>query len=76
MVSWDVVRDSTRRRRLGTSGLTFGGTLFGYEPMTAGGLMSPEFVAMYSQATQTEALDRVRRAAVPRDALAWVSHHR
>jgi Mg/Co/Ni transporter MgtE len=27
-------------------------TLLGYESMTAGGLMSPEFVAMYSQATQ------------------------
>ena len=47
-------------------------TLLGYESMTAGGLISPEFVAMYSQATQAEALDRVRRAAVPSDALAWV----
>ena len=40
--------------------------------MTAGGLMSPEFVAIYSQATQAEALDRVRRAAAPSDALAWI----
>jgi CBS domain-containing protein len=47
-------------------------TLLGYEPMTAGGLMSPEFVAVYTQATQAEALDRVRRAAAPTDALAWV----
>jgi CBS domain-containing protein len=46
--------------------------LLGYEPLTAGGLMSPEFVAVYSQATQEEALDRVRRAVSPSDALAWV----
>ena len=46
--------------------------LLGYEPLTAGGLMSPEFVAVYSQATQAEALDRVRRAATPSDALQWL----
>jgi CBS domain-containing protein len=46
--------------------------LLGYEPLTAGGLMSPEFVAVYAQATQEEALDRVRRAAAPSDALAWI----
>lgn len=46
--------------------------LLGYEPLTAGGLMSPEFVAVYTQATQHEALDRVRRAAAPSDALAWI----
>ena len=40
-------------------------TLLGYEPMTAGGLMSPEFVALYSQATQEEALDRVRKLRSP-----------
>jgi CBS domain-containing protein len=47
-------------------------TLLGYEPLTAGGLMSPELVAVYAQATQAEALDRVRRATVPTDALAWI----
>jgi CBS domain-containing protein len=47
-------------------------TLLGYEPLTAGGLMSPEFIAVYTQATQAEALDRVRRAAAPSDALAWI----
>ena len=46
--------------------------LLGYEPLTAGGLMSPELVAVYTQATQQEALDRVRRAASPSDALAWI----
>ncbi len=47
-------------------------TLLGYDPLTAGGLMSPEFVAVYTQATQAEALDRVRRAAAPSGALAWI----
>ena len=54
--------------------------LLGYEPLTAGGLMSPDFVVVYSQASQQEALDRVRRAASPSDALAWIfainTHHR
>ena len=54
--------------------------LLGYEPLTAGGLMSPEFVAIYTQATQQEALDRVRRATSPSDALGWIfainTHHR
>jgi CBS domain-containing protein len=54
--------------------------LLGYEPLAAGGLMSPEFVAVYTQATQQEALDRVRRATSPSDALGWVfainTHHR
>ena len=47
-------------------------TLLGYDPLTAGGLMSPDFVAVYTQATQEEALDRVRRAVAPSDALAWI----
>ena len=46
--------------------------LLGFEPLTAGGLMSPEFVAVYTQCSQQEALDRVRRAASPSDALAWI----
>ncbi len=47
-------------------------TLLGYEPLTAGGLMSPDFVAVYTQATQQEALDRVRRDSAPSDALTWI----
>ena len=47
-------------------------TLLGYEPMTAGGLMSPELVAVYTQATQAEALDRIRRAVAPSESLAWL----
>ena len=34
--------------------------LLGYDPATAGGLMSPDFVCVYAQATQAEALERVR----------------
>jgi len=47
-------------------------TLLGYDPATAGGLMSPDFVCLYSQATQSEALQRVRRSRVSADALAWI----
>ena len=33
--------------------------LLGYDPATAGGLMSPEFVCLYTQATREEALERI-----------------
>jgi CBS domain-containing protein len=46
--------------------------LLGYDPATAGGLMSPEFVCVFSQATQAEVLDRVRRTKTSAEALAWV----
>jgi CBS domain-containing protein len=46
--------------------------LLGYDPATAGGLMSPEFVCVYSQATQAEALERVRTSRVSAEALAWI----
>jgi CBS domain-containing protein len=47
-------------------------TLLGYDPTTAGGLMSPELVAVDQHATASEALDRVRRSVAPSDALAWI----
>lgn len=47
-------------------------TLLGYDPLTAGGLMSPDFVAVYTQATQEEVLDRIRRSVAASDALAWI----
>jgi CBS domain-containing protein len=47
-------------------------TLLGYDPATAGGLMSPEFVCLYADATREEALERVGRSALPADSLTWV----
>ena len=34
--------------------------------------MSPDFVCVYAQATQAEALDRVRGSHMPADVLAWI----
>ena len=47
-------------------------TLLGYDPATAGGLMSPEFVCLYAEATREEALDRVRHSKVHADGASWV----
>jgi CBS domain-containing protein len=47
-------------------------TLLGYDPATAGGLMIPDFVCVYADATREEALERVGRSALPADALTWV----
>jgi CBS domain-containing protein len=46
--------------------------LLGYDPAEAGGLMSPDFVSVYRHATVAEALDRVRRSALPDVNLATV----
>jgi CBS domain-containing protein len=46
--------------------------LLGYDPATAGGLMSLDFACVYEQASVEEALDRVRRATISSDSLAWV----
>jgi CBS domain-containing protein len=46
--------------------------LLGYDPATAGGLMSPEFVCVYSQATPLDALERVRTSRSSAEALGWV----
>jgi CBS domain-containing protein len=46
--------------------------LLGYDPATAGGLMSPEFVCVFSQATQDEVLARIRATQASAEALAWV----
>ena len=47
-------------------------TLLGYDPATAGGLMSPDFVCVYADATREEALERVERSALPAEQLSWV----
>jgi CBS domain-containing protein len=47
-------------------------TLLGYDPATAGGLMSPEFVCLYADATREEALERVARSRVDADVVAWL----
>jgi len=46
--------------------------LAGYDPATAGGLMSPEFVCLYAQASKAEAIERIERSRAPADTLAWV----
>ena len=35
--------------------------LAGYDPATAGGLMSPDFICLYATATKREAVERIRR---------------
>ncbi len=47
-------------------------TLLGYDPAEAGGLMSPDFVSVYRQATVGEALERVRRSSLGDDLLSTV----
>jgi CBS domain-containing protein len=47
-------------------------TLLGYDPATAGGLMSPEFVCVYADATKEEALERVARSSLPPESLSWI----
>jgi CBS domain-containing protein len=46
--------------------------LAGYDPATAGGLMSSEFVCVYAQATQAEAVERVRTSRSPAAVLGWI----
>jgi CBS domain-containing protein len=46
--------------------------LMGYDPAEAGGLMSPDFVSVYRQATAADALERVRRSRLPDEILSTV----
>jgi CBS domain-containing protein len=46
--------------------------LLGYDAATAGGLMSPEFVCVYTQATQAEVLERIRLSRSSAEALARI----
>ncbi|MDE3024798.1 MAG: CBS domain-containing protein, partial [Acidobacteriota bacterium] len=42
-------------------------TLLGFNPATAGGLMSPDFVALADTATVAQALDELRRTELPEE---------
>jgi Mg/Co/Ni transporter MgtE len=46
--------------------------LLGYDPATAGGLMSTEFICLYRHASVQEAWERVRTSGVPDDLLTAV----
>jgi CBS domain-containing protein len=47
-------------------------TLLGFDPATAGGMMNPDFVCLYGQASVREALDRVRLSHGPAEPLGTV----
>ena len=47
-------------------------TLLGYNPATAGGLMSPDFVAVRETATVARALDELRRTELPEETVTTV----
>ena len=50
-------------------------TLLGYNPSTAGGMMSPDFIALAEQATVGDALDAVRRSTIAPGMLTTVYLH-
>lgn len=47
-------------------------TLLGYNPATAGGLMSPDFVSLRESATVSQALDELRRTELPEETVTTV----
>ncbi|HLX21492.1 MAG TPA: CBS domain-containing protein [Gaiellaceae bacterium] len=47
-------------------------TLLGYDPATAGGMMSPEYVCLYADATREETLERVERSTLPAESLSQI----
>jgi CBS domain-containing protein len=55
---------ATQRRRLRT--------LLGFDPATAGGMMSPDFICLYSQATREEAIQRVEQSRYPAEPITWL----
>ncbi|HEY0276806.1 MAG TPA: CBS domain-containing protein [Solirubrobacterales bacterium] len=67
----DLLADAPRRKVR---------ALLGFDPAEAGGLMSPDFVSVYRQATVADALERVRRSRLPDEMLSTVwlmdQHHR
>lgn len=49
--------------------------LLGYNPETAGGLMSPDFLALADSATVAQALDELRRTELPEETVTTVFTH-
>ena len=49
--------------------------LLGYNPETAGGLMSPDFVSLADSATVAQALDELRRTDLPEETVTTVFAH-
>lgn len=47
-------------------------TLLGYNPATAGGLMSPDVVSLHESATVAQALDELRRTELPEETVTTV----
>jgi Mg/Co/Ni transporter MgtE len=47
-------------------------TLLGYNPATAGGLMSPDFVALVETRTVAQALDKLRKTDLPEETVTTV----
>jgi Mg/Co/Ni transporter MgtE len=46
--------------------------LMGYNPATAGGLMSPDFIALPEAATVSQALDELRRTELPEETVTTI----
>jgi CBS domain-containing protein len=46
--------------------------LLGYDATTAGGLMSPDLICVYSQATREEAIARISKSTGSPDAVIWI----
>jgi CBS domain-containing protein len=74
----DLVAEMDEERRDAVLGLvpvsqrTKVRALLGYDPAEAGGLMSPDFVCLYRQATVAEALERVRTTLAPPELLTTI----
>jgi len=47
-------------------------TLMGYNPATAGGLMSPDFIALPESATVSEALEQLRQTDLPEETVTTI----
>ena len=46
--------------------------LLGYDATTAGGLMSPDLICVYSQATREEVIARISKSSGSPDAITWI----